>query len=873
MAITEANTRLVAASPAELRTLKAEPGAQAWLQGINSSDAKDKTLGGGEVYALKDQTLKDDGYTTFKMAGQTDLFWVRDLSGEIDARWFGVRTDGVDCRKELLTAWRWIMARGGTLRHPTGNINIGKEYEKVGDQGTRLPLQAQPDSKPFTLKGNNSWLIPEDIPLQNWQTFLPLSENPQHAYLHQVRHIAFFGSGSGLNSKGVFEPTATNCAFPPFTWDGIHFNYSAQTHQGGVHFSSVQVEAGKVTSAVVATNAKPGETVAESFDDGARLFDIDFAEQPVIINSIFKNNYGNGLRCAKCYLPRLRDLTLLNISANQIKNPVSGGEASDHTGGGIFFNSCYGGSLERLTVNNQRRYLKSSQQGRVETQGTICGYIGIWVEYGIDENTTLKDNNNNYITNDYKHYVPGITEDLLNTTDPLAGMQQGTLLSSLEVRGYTLGIKSENSTDYTAIACKVTDCYIPYALNGGRGRLFGCHGAQGITVGVDNPQAGLRTAAGVCNFIDFNTVAFSEAITMQTPRRVGCVVEACVFVGTTIPCIFQQGSGAVWRSNTCIQTGGARIIGTGQVAVQSFGALFEGNYFKMTSTSASSNNNFLQNSTATFANNRFDSEQIDQQPNVIMLGTNPGSLSGKGEYLFLGNKFRGNWVLRIDGDAYVKSVGNTFLAWEPNTHGGWHLGSSHYAYPIVVNSGRPGITSIGDVIELRTDHPTAAILDAGNYSSYRDLTIRLITPNSPAGSNLTRLVNLEAGCKGASFENVTVTGNDHLQAAFIATGDRTYDLSFTNVRDDSAVAAGFFAGTAVSGPIYMERCHWGDSSVLYRDHASETREPNTAANLNKDYKPRRGERLAYINASDITRAAGIVWNGTAWVSYALAATA
>lgn len=875
---TVAQAGLVAASVDELRALTAEPGTRAYLQNIYGSSAEGKALGGGDVYAVKDNTnaLTDDGCTTFKVSAETDLFWVRDLSGEIDARWFGVRTDGVDCRAELLTAWRWIMAHGGTLLHPQGRINIGSGYEDVGESGTRLPLQATPESQPFTLKGNNTWLVAEDIPLQNWQEFLPVSAITKEAYLHQVRHFAFLGTGSGVNSAGVAESSEKNCPFPAFVWDGIHFDYSDQSHQGGAYFSSVTVDGdGKIISAVVAADVVPGDTIAQTFDDGARLFDIDYADRPTIINSTFKNNFGNGIRLAKCYQPRLRDLTLLNISANQIKNPVNNGEATDHTGGGIFLNSCYGGSVERVTVNNQRRFKKSSTQGNVETLDTICGYIGVWVEYGIDQNIK-KENSDGSITHAYWLYVPGVTDDLFDPIDPLVGMQQGTLLSSLDIRGYTLGIKSENSTDYTAIACKVTDCYIPYALNGGRGRLFGCHGSQGVTTGIANPQSGLRTAAGICTFVDFNTATIEggEDITMQTPRRVGCVVEGCVFVAKNIPCIYQQGSGAVWRSNTCIQTGGAKIIGTGLVAVQSFGALFEGNYFKMTSTSTPATTNLLQNGTATFANNRFDSEQVDKGPNVLYFGANASPLTGKGEYLFQGNKFRGNWVLRIDGDAYVKSFGNTFLEWVPNTDNSWNNGGSSYAYPIVVNSGRPGITSVGDVIELRTDHPTAAIFDAGNNSSYRDLTIRLITPATAVPeNNLSRLINLVSGCRGASFENVVVTGNATLQAAFAATANGTYDLSFNNVRDDSAAQVGFFATTAVYGPVYMVRCHWGDSTALYASATNSTREPNAIANLNANYKPRRGERLEYINETSISTALGMLWNGTSWTPYALATPA
>ncbi|MBS6058021.1 MAG: hypothetical protein E6199_07265 [Mixta calida] len=94
----------------------------------------------------------------------------RQLTGDIQASWFGVVADGkTDCRKNLIKAWQYGLSTGRTIKMPVGKVNIGSGFEtsrRIGSADTgeaRILLVAKPEDPGCIIDAYGCVLVPEDI--------------------------------------------------------------------------------------------------------------------------------------------------------------------------------------------------------------------------------------------------------------------------------------------------------------------------------------------------------------------------------------------------------------------------------------------------------------------------------------------------------------------------------------------------------------------------------------------------------------------------------------------------------------------------------------------------------------------------------------
>lgn len=694
----------------------------------------------------------------------------------------------------------------------------------------------------------------------------------------ESKHFLFYGSGSGLvaknaddkRSEGVFSPTATNCPFPPFTIKGLGYDYSKQSYQGG-------------------TAANPGVNHAKPWGNGARLMDVQYAIHFQLIDCEFRNNYGNGIRLLKCYRPRIQNCVGENISANQVVASATGAENEDHTGGFIFASSCYGSVIDGTTILNTRRFEADYvTPKKTQTKGGICGYIGIWHEYPIDYETEWSNK-----TNAFAKYVPHVlfnlhsTNDLLQTTDRVAS---GHAITNCQVEGYTLGVKAENIVETTLYNVQVRDCYIPFQASNSRMRLHGCTATFGICdpdAGLmHNPQLGFASITAILSAKDFDPrVDFIKSEQLgyagASADKAGISAHGCTFTARGGALVSAATTGVTVDSCVLVVDGTANIFNQEGPNRKCAGLSFTNNTVILTKASESKgmvirgqdsaricNNTFLNLNKEKVFRIEFGNSQLNGEGNV--------ALDGRGYFLFSGNRLYGAVSLRSrSAYALVHSRDNTFHAWPKNAAGAYP--NENYQNPICLSTGSEnsfiqGFVSDGDTLLLKADFTAPVILDEGNNTQLRNLTIRFVDYDDkevPLTSNLaTALINTLGGGELA-LDNVQVIGNMSRKIALIqgseAAGKKAWGLNIRNVRDDSDNAALILSGTEVEGPLRLEGPNrYGKGKKLF---GSAAKEMNLSANLSKKYQPYIGERLTYHTELVPTNPQGAIWNGTKWVAH------
>lgn len=328
---------------------------------------------------------------------------VQDVLTEIPASMFGVTGDGVACGAACVEAIEYIMINGGTLVFPEGEVNWGTTRHKF----------AIYNGKPCTIKGSDggtTWTFDNVDPVANGSGAIwPFSEP----------FLVTFGG----------QPTTQGVFVEPVTVENLTIDYTRQANKGGPTYETMGV------------GAHP-----TPYSDGTLGLRFSYCRSPVVRNVTMREIYGSGIQFWKCSMALAENNYLYNVSANQ---PLGSGgnESVDHFGWAIWSGASPKTIIRRNTAINKRVFVcdpeLKSPINNVVYNGTLCGYIGMFAEYGSNGGTSTI-------------YPP----DFEWQADESADKRTYIALEDNLVWGYTMSIKSEATTSARIINNTLLNHYI-----------------------------------------------------------------------------------------------------------------------------------------------------------------------------------------------------------------------------------------------------------------------------------------------------------------------------------------------------------------------------------------------------------------------------
>lgn len=369
-------------------------------------------------------------------------------SGILPATAFGVNGNGVDCGSACESAVNFIMRNGGVLEFPSGEVNWG----------TTRPLFVYPNGPEFSIAGSES-----DKTVFTFDDVEPRSGGVSWGY-----------SETPLLRFGEEPNTSGSNYLSKMTIRDLHIDYSRQVNKGGP------------TKETMGAGAHP-----TPYSDGALGIQVMGADRVTFERVDFSNIYGSALRLWKCSDAIIDRVFIYNCSANQPLSPT-GSEAADHFGYGIWSGACMNTVIKHSHAWNPRVYecdptLVSPTNG-VAYNGTLCGYIGFYAEYAMNQNNASR--------------FPKRAGAFLNGSNGVTDPTHHVHIHDCVVYGYTLGIKSEAATEILVNNNRVTNCYIPISCQSS-GRFLHNYVQFGEADGKINPQNGMEGQRGVFAFTWF----------------------------------------------------------------------------------------------------------------------------------------------------------------------------------------------------------------------------------------------------------------------------------------------------------------------------------------------------------------------------------
>lgn len=322
---------------------------------------------------------------------------------EVYAADFGVTGDGVDCGSKCVEAIEHIMRNGGTLIFPEGNVNWGTTRHQF----------AIYNGKPCTIKGapgGTTWV---------YDNVDPIANAPGAIWAYSEPFLIEFGG----------QPTSQNQIVESVTVEDLTIDYSNQANKGGPTYETMHL------------GAHP-----TPYSDGTLGLRFSYCRSPVVRNVTLKEIYGSGIQLWKCSMGLIEDNKLYNVSANQ---PLGAGnnESVDHFGWAIWSGASPMTIIRRNAAINKRVFVCDptlmSPNNNVVYNGTLCGYIGIFAEYGSNGGSS-------------SIYPPGFEWQNQANADKRTYV---TLENNL-VSGYTMSMKSEATTSVRIINNTLLNHYI-----------------------------------------------------------------------------------------------------------------------------------------------------------------------------------------------------------------------------------------------------------------------------------------------------------------------------------------------------------------------------------------------------------------------------
>lgn len=387
--------------------------------------------------SLRQELTGPDGSKRVEYKGRTIFDRMSEEVYFKDAPFYG-KMDGSDDSAAWLRVQQYIREKGGRI-----NLGIGRLYLK----DARLLLNmADGAFKTFVISGAGPGLT----------------------------HISFGNVSPEFNAAGVItkrEPHLFSVrgvpgllVAPRSRFENFSFDYEDQLYQGG------------------ASQEAPALTDIKPLSPGVIAFDSEFSDGMEVLNVVGRDVYGNGVILSRSTNSLVDNVRMFNVSGG---NPGAG----DSTGGfiGIMRGSQVGTLVSGCTAINTRVYQTDTVAGfnNITAKDTMCGYIGIWTEYG---------------TNIDGKFAPGT--ELWGSVTPKNNASMGCRVESCMVYGYTLGFKMESNTPCVFDSCVAINCWIPYIGGASQGRVVSCYADGGVSDLKQCPQSGYEYVRAL--FVHYN---------------------------------------------------------------------------------------------------------------------------------------------------------------------------------------------------------------------------------------------------------------------------------------------------------------------------------------------------------------------------------
>ncbi|BEH87964.1 hypothetical protein [Klebsiella phage phiKp_21] len=693
---------------------------------------------------------------------------VQSVLTEIPASKFGVTGDGVACGSACVAAIEYIMQNGGTLIFPKGEVNWGTTRHQF----------AIYNGKPCTIKGSDggtTWTFDNVDPVANatgaaW----PFSEP----------FLVEFGG----------QPTAQGVFVEPVTVENLSIDYTRQANKGGPTYETMGV------------GAHP-----TPYSDGTLGLRFSYCRSPVVRNVTMREIYGSGIQFWKCSMALAENNSLYNVSANQPLGS-SGSESVDHFGWAIWSGASPKTIIRRNTAINKRVFvcdpaLKSPNNNTVYN-GTLCGYIGMFAEYGSNGGSTTI-------------YPP----DFEWQSDSSADKRTYITLEDNLVWGYTMSIKSEATTSARIINNTLLNHYIGVSVQASAD-VVGNY-INGLQADLQKcPQNGFELQRGGIQ-LSWWASSVQDHRQYVAQNYVYSAAYNCISIGKAYATI---------DDNQFTITGTARFINS----VTSFNVdLLEmrGNKFLMSDTCTQTVPMRVTNcSKVVMEANFIENKSTTVRMSVQMV--NP---------VIRNNTFKG-WV-----QLYLASAGSIV---EENISTD---DTSNKGLVIQVASAADCIIRRNQITKYNADDEDQIIFLSNAARAIIDSNI--INYAATTGSGRTKsipVIKTYGTCFYTRILNNRVIGDSSATFGFTlfdgSSGARVLECRGNGT--DSTTRQ-MFTMYSQSGPWFVSGNDW---TQTYNS------EINTAANIYASYKPAQGEKVPYLRAQ-AGGAEGIVYVGTGWLTY------
>lgn len=690
---------------------------------------------------------------------------------------FGATSDGVDSGAAIAKAWDFVCTNGGELRFGVGVYNMGT---------TRIKIQYSPSLRPHTIKGvgDSTVLSFEDIP--------PSGLGPTQNWVKEEPLIQYLG-------------TSGSQYIPQVKIDNLTIDYSKQSNKGGTSLSTLNV-----------THPTP-------YSLGVWAIYFFYALRPKVSNVKFNEIYGDGVIMRKSTFPTVTDCYFYNVSAGNILTRYAPQNmASDSNGGCIFLWACHGGLVENNLCWNTRNYLAdvTSIDNGTQIKNTLCGYIGIWAEYGYAQNMTSTGGES------APPLVSGyVSYDSVNT-DNWNSESLGAVIRNNTVYGYTIGIKSEGLNETLMTQNVALNCYITIFAASTRSVI-----SENWTdmLYCDNracPQGGYQTIRGhiVCH--NYSTI-FDGA-------RIGVTIRDNKCYATNFTALRLNRTAATISGNMFRFTRGTGSLFDISISSLVFGTIIKDNLFFIDSTVASVGASNLQyHDNIVFSGNRFINRSGKQS---IMAFRNTCK-----DIIIKDNHFDGAFYLAVQCTGKIE--GNVFDCWTP-------VNSVYYSDKLFENSGSCNVTR--NTFRINSGISSGQIVVGSSYSIFEG---NLIDVQDTGATTALAWVYAIASSNGLVFKDNRILSNKNNIPMFY-----TFNLHFPriegNVTDDALIVRGGTLYAPIT--IGINKC-----SSLFSSSISEF---NTAANVSPNITPYVGMKMNYLLPAP-SGAEGLVYTASGWKTF------
>ncbi|WP_413730847.1 phage tailspike protein [Sodalis sp. RH22] len=726
--------------------------------------------GGGYLTWVVDPTSADDGGTFFRVNSSGG--WKRDVSTQIHAEWFGVRVDGVACYSNFVSAISYITNNGGDLLLPmTGEnqeINLGSDYDT--SQGARIVIRWFDGIQPFRIKGHGK------NTLVTFDNIMPPNR----------------GTSNWSREPTLFRIWGANYS-QYLTFDICDFciDYSRQVNKGGTSLDTLPL-----------THATP-------YSVGVNVFDILWSLNSSIRGMNISNVYGNGIFIKSSTHFIVEKNYLYMVSGNNILNR-SGGEATDSDGAGIVSYGSYGTIIRDCIAWNPRVYLAPCVMptSGVETLGTLCGYIGFNAEANIQVQGTKLE--------------PPLTDawlgDRTSAENSAAGNDiraNGVLIENCISYGYVIGIKSEGSTQSVIRNNISLKSYLPIYPVGVPSLVLNNYIDMLDAGNQSSPQAGFQSIRAwcMCGMGSSSSTKMADGVTWRGNKFHGNNSQSLILLDR---------NDAVIEDNTFYVDGPTmgQFIKS-PTGVEYRGAMISKNRFYIDSKCTTINNaQWYMHSGALITDNYF----VNDSTAELLLW--PSRYTYGRQWIFKGNKFRGNIRLSINADDCVVED-NDFYRNAVYSGAMITIGNNRLRNKILRNSFRYPST-----------HGTYIIDASGASNIYIDKNTFILSNAGAASTTPLAIVNINTVLVSEITGN-NVVGNTIDNIPFI----RLIGNNIAKIEGNNGDGTGpcTLWGANNKGPIQVGVNKFASFYV-----GTLTNDPNLQANLSTNFVPYFGAKVNYL---------------------------